>query len=668
MLHKALPAILVVGLMARVCAADVSIHIAPGDLNIDDGTQVLYVVLTSTTGTDLLLGSIGFTFDTAGDAWAALNPSAFAWVPDVMNDPASWFVIDDLPDPIAVAFSPGSAIPLPDGVKVTIAALTVTPGVAGIFSFSLGAGNITNEFADPLQLKGGDPAAIRVIASDPGCCAPRVAPGCADAAIENCVCAIRPACCTVAWSCECVALAATGCGSCAGVDCNVNGVPDACDVSLGTSGDCDTNGLPDECEVPPICPGCLDCNGNMIPDVCDLSTCAVGSAGGSTWFELGDAGALPADAQIVAGSGPVKHIVGSTGADRVDMYQIMITDPLGFSAWTSESPGGGVGSASFDTELWLFDVDGRGVLGNDDNPGPAPFHSGISVPATDGTGAAPSSPGVYYLAVSGFRNDPLGVAGPVFDLFTFTEISGPDGPGGGVPIAGWSGGGPSGGYDVFVTGAAFVPQLPFVCDCNANGVPDDCDIAGGTSSDVDGNGVPDECSSACGADADCDDLVLCTVDGCGIDGTCVAQAIVYGDVNNDGVASADDVNCLLDEISGDSESLACCDRLLGTCSGPGDTLPAVGSRNKDPAPCLGCPRVSVNPDAFDCHLDCSGAPCPGGLLCVTLVGGGQVCRDPNNMGDGFTSSDDVNAVLDTIGGAVPSDGVMPPCLACTGGP
>ncbi len=34
-------------------------------------------------------------------------------------------------------------------------------------------------------------------------------------------------------------------------------------------------------------------------------------------------------------------------------------------------------------------------------------------------------------------------------------------------------------------------QLP---DCNGNGVPDECDIAGGTSEDCNGDGVPDECN------------------------------------------------------------------------------------------------------------------------------------------------------------------------------
>ncbi|GAG41123.1 unnamed protein product, partial [marine sediment metagenome] len=30
-------------------------------------------------------------------------------------------------------------------------------------------------------------------------------------------------------------------------------------------------------------------------------------------------------------------------------------------------------------------------------------------------------------------------------------------------------------------------------DCNSNGVPDECDISGGTSEDVNGDGIPDEC-------------------------------------------------------------------------------------------------------------------------------------------------------------------------------
>ncbi|MFZ9916226.1 MAG: hypothetical protein ACO3IB_12965, partial [Phycisphaerales bacterium] len=48
-------------------------------------------------------------------------------------------------------------------------------------------------------------------------------------------------------------------------------------------------------------------------------------------------------------------------------------------------------------------------------------------------------------------------------------------------------------------------------DCNENGVPDSCDIAAGLSQDIDANGVPDECKTDCDGDglpdaceADCD--------------------------------------------------------------------------------------------------------------------------------------------------------------------
>jgi hypothetical protein len=41
-------------------------------------------------------------------------------------------------------------------------------------------------------------------------------------------------------------------------------------------------------------------------------------------------------------------------------------------------------------------------------------------------------------------------------------------------------------------------------DCNANGVPDNCDLAGGAASDCNGNGVPDPCDVASGFARDCD--------------------------------------------------------------------------------------------------------------------------------------------------------------------
>lgn len=47
-------------------------------------------------------------------------------------------------------------------------------------------------------------------------------------------------------------------------DCNNNGIPDSCDVASGTSRDCDGNGVLDECEE--------DCNMNGYRDSCDIAS------------------------------------------------------------------------------------------------------------------------------------------------------------------------------------------------------------------------------------------------------------------------------------------------------------------------------------------------------------------------------------------------------------
>lgn len=61
-----------------------------------------------------------------------------------------------------------------------------------------------------------------------------------------------------------------------------------------------------------------------------------------------------------------------------------------------------------------------------------------------------------------------------------------------------------GGIDVNHSGSAYAYDLlPFSQDCNANGVPDPCEIATGTSTDCNGNGILDECDIASQVSADC---------------------------------------------------------------------------------------------------------------------------------------------------------------------
>jgi glucose/arabinose dehydrogenase len=53
------------------------------------------------------------------------------------------------------------------------------------------------------------------------------------------------------------------------VDCNGNGIADACDIVSGTAQDCNANWIPDSCEI--ASGAASDCNGNGVPDSCDLA-------------------------------------------------------------------------------------------------------------------------------------------------------------------------------------------------------------------------------------------------------------------------------------------------------------------------------------------------------------------------------------------------------------
>ncbi len=52
------------------------------------------------------------------------------------------------------------------------------------------------------------------------------------------------------------------------IDCNGNGVDDACDIRTGRSADCDSDGVPDDC----VRGTALDCDANYLPDACDISS------------------------------------------------------------------------------------------------------------------------------------------------------------------------------------------------------------------------------------------------------------------------------------------------------------------------------------------------------------------------------------------------------------
>ena len=187
------------------------------------------------------------------------------------------------------------------------------------------------------------------------------------------------------------------------------------------------------------------------------------ASAGPIWSEGAvDAGDLPGTAEVTVGVGPLESIQGHLlGIDDIDLFAIRITDPAGFSA-TTVSPN----TEFLDTQLFLFDADGFGVVANDDTED---FEFNATIPAGEVAAA-----GLYYVGVSELGDDPVSLTGLIFpvrgfvDPPLFTDVVGPTGPGGANPLVAWNVDGFSESifppfstsYEIVLTGATFaaVPE------------------------------------------------------------------------------------------------------------------------------------------------------------------------------------------------------------------
>jgi hypothetical protein len=159
---------------------------------------------------------------------------------------------------------------------------------------------------------------------------------------------------------------------------------------------------------------------------------ALGSvAFAQTWTESGDARNLPGTAQVCTGTGALTTINGNfndpnealgPGNDK-DMYLIQIDTPASFSAST-------VGGATVDTQLFLFDENGRGVTFNDDAS--ATTQSRL-------TNQFVTAAGRYYLAVSKYDRDATAGGQQIWLDSPFGTERQPDGPGAAGVVDGWNG-------------------------------------------------------------------------------------------------------------------------------------------------------------------------------------------------------------------------------------
>jgi hypothetical protein len=333
-----------------------------------------------------------------------------------------------------------------------------------------------------------------------------------------------------------------------GQDCNLNGIPDACDLTGGTSRDCNANTLPDECDI--AAGSSTDCDANGTPDSCDMTGPGLLYVL-NEWGELStldpQTGQVTAIATLSPSTGTTYGLAFAPGAggqlyavvEADSTLQLIALDPQ-TGGWTSR---GTLNDAIADI---AFAADGQlyGVVGESGaSPGAIvtlnTANATITPTGISGSGgpyqAMAIKPGtrlVYHTSdadengasqlevidLATGQVTPIGAElqnnylGLVYDpatnllvaaytfwgypFWTIDPVTGEETNisdkvrAMGVLYSGLSFG--TMVYDCNHNGTLDVCER----DCNGNSIPDDCDIAGGTSTDCEPNGFPDECDVA----------------------------------------------------------------------------------------------------------------------------------------------------------------------------
>ena len=328
-------------------------------------------------------------------------------------------------------------------------------------------------------------------------------------------------------------------------DCNSSGVPDDCDIAAGTSEDCDSNGVPDECDpdsdgdgVPDncdVCPGFddnTDSDGDGVADGCD--TCP-GFDDGADADGDGVADACdncPDDVnpgQEDEDEDGIGNVCDPDYCNPLVMDEHFATDPPGWTVesidlidgqWEWGDPAGGGDRYDPPDD---FDGDGTCYL-TDNQDGNSDVDGGptrLSSPILDLSGGNATLEYAYWFGWDdGAGDDSLMVEVSTDAGGSWTEVAIHND----VGVEEWRTN--SLLLDDFVTPSATMQirfsakdnpndsiveagvdavRITAYCfpDCNTNDIPDDQDIAQGTSQDCNTNSIPDECDISSGISQDC---------------------------------------------------------------------------------------------------------------------------------------------------------------------
>jgi hypothetical protein len=164
---------------------------------------------------------------------------------------------------------------------------------------------------------------------------------------------------------------------------------------------------------------------------------------------------------------PLSSISGALDANDVDMFAIYIADPSAFRAETNTT------TTNFDSQLWLFDVNGNGIVHDDDSAG------GLRSRITNANNCIPG-PGTYYIAISRFNRDPRDCD----DNAIWTGVSNACVVAGRSRVASWTGSTSAGTYQIVLQGAFTSPLGADPADCPPPDPWDEQFYGGGDAGDL----------------------------------------------------------------------------------------------------------------------------------------------------------------------------------------
>ena len=229
-----------------------------------------------------------------------------------------------------------------------------------------------------------------------------------------------------------------------------------------------------------------------------------------------EAGETLANAALTLGNSanPLTKIRGSFLASDMDMYAINICNEAAFSAST-------VGGTTADTQMFLFDASGRGLVMGDDDVAPLPASSQTTLSSQFVT-----ANGLHFLAVGVYNRDPADGTSSTTQLIwnntnpgaAFGPEWAPNGPGAANPVANWTGTiATTGNYAITLNGTCFLSATMGACCLGAPGysciftTQAGCTGAGGTYAGDNitcaaANCPPAPTGACCKADGTCETL------------------------------------------------------------------------------------------------------------------------------------------------------------------